>query len=86
MKLGQEKTHAGWRMRKEEEEEHPWGGRLLRAGLVWEAQAGVRGAARAAAATLVHRRCSSGRMAQEERTQPCGVTLLLGLPELLGRL
>lgn len=84
MKLRQEKTRAGWRMGKEEQ--HPRGGRLLRAGLVREAQAGVRGAARAAAAALVHGRCPSGRMAQEERVQPRGVTLLLGLLELSGRL
>lgn len=48
------------------------------------AEAGIRGAARAAAAALVHRRCPSGRMAKEERVQPHGVTLLLGLLELLG--
>lgn len=84
MKLRQEKTHAGWRMRREEH--HPWGGRLLGAGLVQEAQAGIRGAARAAAATFVLCGCPSGRMAQEKRVQPCRVTLLLGLPELSGRL
>lgn len=81
MKLRQEKTHAGWRMRREEEED-----RLLQAGLLREAQAGIRGAARAAAAAWVHRRCPSGRMAQEETVQPHGVTLLLGLPELFGKL
>lgn len=78
MKVRQEKTHAGCRKRREE---HPGRSRLLWAGLVLEAQAGARGAARAVAATLAHPRCPPGR-----RVQPRGVTLLLGLPELSGRL
>lgn len=71
MKVRQEKTHAGCRMRREEE--HPGRSRLLWAGLVLEAQAGARGAARAVAATLVHPRCPSGRMGQgREGAAPWG--------------
>lgn len=84
MKVRQEKTHAGCRMRREEE--HPGRSRLLWAGLVLEAKQVPEGQPGLWQPPWCIPDVHWAGWVKEERVQPCGVTLLLGLPELSGRL